>query len=269
MSTEDSSSSSSSLSRADLFKRGSLLAAASSFLLTGRRPAWAAAEEEGAAPPTPPPPPTPTGPVKTAYDYEVPYDGVRVPLSKFKGKAVVVCNAKTDDPESLNQIPGMAYLNNKFGALSVHLPTRPPTLPISLTLSLSSFIKGKSGLKVWLFTTEQGTFETDEDRVIRIKYYQQYGYGTYHPPTHSTIDSSTSFQPPRSPLPTHPIGQYPNSLVFDKIDIVGKRADPFFKVRTSRAYNNRLVFLHSPTHPPTNSTSAKPSRIPTKSSGLP
>lgn len=40
----------------------------------------------------------------------------------------------------------------------------------------------------------QGTFETDTDRVIRIKYYQQYGFG-----------------------------QYPNALVFDKIDIVRGR----------------------------------------------
>jgi len=56
------------------------------------------------------------------------------------------------------------------------------------------------GLKVWIFTTEQGTFETDEDRVIRIKYSQQYGFG-----------------------------QSPNALIFDKIDVVGKRADPFYK----------------------------------------
>lgn len=37
----------------------------------------------------------------------------------------------------------------------------------------------------------QGTFETDEDRIIRIKYYSQYGYG-----------------------------QYPNAVTFDKMDIV-------------------------------------------------
>jgi len=75
----------------------------------------------------------------------------------------------------------------------------PPFLPSPPRGPWSS-VPSKKGLKVWVFTTEQGTFETDEDRVIRIKYYQQYGFG-----------------------------QYPNSLVFDKIDIVGKRADPFYK----------------------------------------
>jgi glutathione peroxidase len=46
----------------------------------------------------------------------------------------------------------------------------------------------------------QGTFETDEDRIIRIKYYQEYGFG-----------------------------QYPVAVVFDKINVVGKGADPFYK----------------------------------------
>ncbi|TFJ81255.1 hypothetical protein NSK_007216 [Nannochloropsis salina CCMP1776] len=173
-----------SLNRADLLKR--TLRAASSFSLvwlTGQREADAGEEgapdaavevaKESAQPAPVSPPATAPGPLKTAYDYAVPYDGVRVPLENFRGKAVVVCNAKTDDPESLAQIPGLTYLTGKYS---------------------------KKGLKIWVFTTEQGTFETDEDRVIRIKYYQQYGFG-----------------------------QYPNSLVFDKIDIVGKRADPFYK----------------------------------------
>lgn len=65
---------------------------------------------------------------KTAYDYSVPYNGERVPLSKFKGKAVIVCNPKSDDPEALNQMPALAYLNQKYY---------------------------KDGLKIWCFTTEQ------------------------------------------------------------------------------------------------------------------
>jgi hypothetical protein len=108
--------------------------AAGAFLL-GRKPAQAieddvppsataAAPAEGADPTTAGPP----KPVKTAYDYSVPYNGERVPLSKYKGKAVIVCNPKSDDPEALNQLPALAYLNQKYY---------------------------KDGLKIWCFTTEQ------------------------------------------------------------------------------------------------------------------
>ena len=125
---KDSSSSPSSFSRSDLLKRTLAGATSLSFLLfNGGRRAFAAttAEEDAAEAasylPAPAPPAAPaapeaaaTGVVKTAYDYSVPYDGVRVPLANFKGKAVVVCNAKTDDPESLNQIPGLTYLTGKY-----------------------------------------------------------------------------------------------------------------------------------------------------------
>lgn len=46
----------------------------------------------------------------------------------------------------------------------------------------------------------QGTFETDDDEIIRIKFKQEYGYG-----------------------------QYPDAVVFDKINVVGKGADPLYK----------------------------------------
>lgn len=46
----------------------------------------------------------------------------------------------------------------------------------------------------------QGTFEADEDRVVRIKYYQFYGFG-----------------------------QFPKAVVFDKIDIVGNTIHPFYR----------------------------------------
>ena len=126
-SSSSSSPSPSSFSRADLLKRTLAGASSLSFLLfNGGRRAFAAttAEEDAAeaasylpapaAPAAPAAPEVSTGVVKTAYDYSVPYDGVRVPLANFKGKAVVVCNAKTDDPESLNQIPGFTYLTGKY-----------------------------------------------------------------------------------------------------------------------------------------------------------
>lgn len=66
---------------------------------------------------------------KTAFDFRVPYNGEYVDLSKFKGKATLVMNAKSDDPESLNQLPGLAYLTKEYSA--------------------------NDQLKIWVFTTEQ------------------------------------------------------------------------------------------------------------------
>ncbi|CAM9516057.1 unnamed protein product [Ascophyllum nodosum] len=59
---------------------------------------------------------------------------------------------------------------------------------------------GNQGLNVLLFPTDQGTFEADEDRVVRIKFYQFYGFG-----------------------------QYPKAVVFDKVDIVGNTIHPFYR----------------------------------------
>lgn len=51
-----------------------------------------------------------------------------------------------------------------------------------------------------LYKLSQGTFEADEDRVVRIKFYQFYGFG-----------------------------QYPKAVVFDKVDIVGSTIHPFYR----------------------------------------
>lgn len=131
----------STLTRTDLLKRAFLTTATSTFaFLLNKQPSFAAEEDTtttttpaAADTPAAATPPTeaaaPAKSVKTAYDYAIPYNGERVPLEKFRGKAVVVCNAKSDDPEALNQMPALAYLNGKHS---------------------------KEGLKVWVFTTEQG-----------------------------------------------------------------------------------------------------------------
>ncbi|CAM9916528.1 unnamed protein product [Ectocarpus sp. 12 AP-2014] len=105
---------------------------------------------------------------------EVPYTGKLVPLNKFLGsRATLVVNGKLDDPEALHQMPGITKLASEYS---------------------------KDGLNVLLFPTDQGTFEADEDRVVRIKFYQFYGFG-----------------------------QYPKAVVFDKIDIVGNTIHPFYR----------------------------------------
>eukprot|EP00903_Cladosiphon_okamuranus_P014278 g13261.t1 len=106
--------------------------------------------------------------------FEVPYTGKSFPLSKFLGsRATLVVNPKIDDPESLHQMPGITKLASEYS---------------------------KDGLNVLLFPTDQGTFEADEDRVVRIKLYQFYGFG-----------------------------QFPKAVVFDKIDIVGNTIHPFYR----------------------------------------
>jgi len=37
-----------------------------------------------------------------------------LPLKRFRAKATVVVNIKTDDPESTRQLPALAYLSNKY-----------------------------------------------------------------------------------------------------------------------------------------------------------
>eukprot|EP00904_Undaria_pinnatifida_P002745 jgi/Undpi1/12471/HiC_scaffold_5.g02142.m1 len=114
------------------------------------------------------------GPALRDLGFEVPYTGKMVPLNKFIGaKATLVVNPKIDDPESLHQMPGITKLASDYAS---------------------------QGLNVLLFPTDQGTFEADEDRVVRIKYYQFYGFG-----------------------------QFPKAVVFDKIDIVGSTIHPFYR----------------------------------------
>ena len=47
-------------------------------------------------------------------DVVVPYKGSELPLRRFRAKATVVVNIKTDDPESTRQLPALAYLSNKY-----------------------------------------------------------------------------------------------------------------------------------------------------------
>ncbi|CAN0151887.1 unnamed protein product [Scytosiphon promiscuus] len=118
-------------------------------------------------------PPAETRPLRD-LGFEVPYTGKSVPLTKFLGsRATLVVNPKLDDPEALHQMPGITKMASEYS---------------------------KDGLNVLLFPTDQGTFEADEDRVVRIKFYQFYGFG-----------------------------QFPKAVVFDKIDIVGSTIHPFYR----------------------------------------
>ena len=68
-----------------------------------------------------------------------------------------------------------------------------------------------SGLRIWAFPTEQGYFEPDVAELIRYKAYQQFGFG-----------------------------QYPASVLFDKIDVVGNTAHPLYRTLCSTPNPNGL-----------------------------
>ena len=49
-------------------------------------------------------------------DATVPYKGKNLPLKKFRSKATIVCNIKTDDPESSRNLQALAYLSTKYSS---------------------------------------------------------------------------------------------------------------------------------------------------------
>ncbi|KAG5185326.1 thioredoxin-like protein [Tribonema minus] len=104
----------------------------------------------------------------------MPYNGKQIPVGKLLGpKATLVINGKLDDPAAMQQMPDIVNMANKYG---------------------------REGLHVIVVPTDQGYFEADEDRVVKIKFYQFYGFG-----------------------------QYPVAVVTDKVDIVGNTAHPLYK----------------------------------------
>ena len=62
----------------------------------------------------------------------------------------------------------------------------------------------EDGLNILVFPTEQGYYEPDDDETCRAKAKQYYGFG-----------------------------DYPRAVVFDKVDILGPSANPFFNYLTS------------------------------------
>ena len=119
----------SQLSRRDaLLWTGGLIAGSSLLWGGSSQRAWGADEEPSTtAATTEAAAPTPT-PLPSTYELEVPYKGETIPLSQFRGKAVLVVNTKLEDPEALNQIPALQYLHTKYY---------------------------KDGLRTWFFPTEQ------------------------------------------------------------------------------------------------------------------
>ena len=124
---------------------------------------------------------------ESIYDFDVMYNKEVFPLERYKKgtKAAIVTSIKLDDPYMLQNMPGLIDAYNNYG---------------------------KDGLKVFLFPTEQGAYEGDVDKDIRIKMYQQYQFG-----------------------------QFPNAVIFDRLNVVGKTADPLYRYLSRTCKNGNGV----------------------------
>jgi len=105
----------------------------------------AGASEAPAAVPTPPPGPS-------AFDFDVPFRGEPRDSKLFLGKATLVVNVKLDDPYTLENLPGLQDLRDKYA---------------------------KQGLNVLAFPTDQGWFEADDSDTLRLKFKQAFDFGQF------------------------------------------------------------------------------------------
>mmetsp|Transcript_27730 Transcript_27730/g.46619 ORF Transcript_27730/g.46619 Transcript_27730/m.46619 type:complete len:331 (+) Transcript_27730:87-1079(+) len=109
--------------------------------------------------------------------FKIPYEHVNQEFRQYLGKkATIVFNMKIDDPQTVTQFPDLLEIYKRYKS---------------------------EGLNVHAFPTEQGWFEADDDKTIRAKSKEYYGFG-----------------------------DYPNSVVFDKVDILGPSANPFYATLT-------------------------------------
>lgn len=158
----------------------------------------AARAEEGIAAAESPPDSTPAPPPPLAEDFpadaKVPYKGKDLPLRKFRAKATVVVNVKTDDPEATKQYPALAYLNERHAA---------------------------QGLRILAFPTEQGWFEPEVSDIVRLRALQMHGFGSF--PTAVVFDKVDILGATAHPLYKYMMGHLKNpngraavSLNFEK-----------------------------------------------------
>ena len=82
----------------------------------------------------------------------MPYKGKDLPLKRFRSKATVVVNVKTDDPEGTRQLPSLAYLGKKYQ---------------------------EAGLRVLAFPTDQGWYEPEVSEIVRLRALQSHGFGAF------------------------------------------------------------------------------------------
>lgn len=124
---------------------------------------------------------------KTAYDFELPVDGTTLPFREVihqgttadgegtRVKVILVTNMKQDDPIARKTIPQLITLASKYG-------------------------RGDGGLAIVACPTDQGYYEPDTSKLIRLKLASEYGYGIN-----------------------------PSTIVTDKVNLLGSGAHPFWR----------------------------------------
>ena len=143
--------------------------------------------EATAAPAEPVAPAPPSGP--TAFDFDVLFRGEPRDIKPFLGKkASVFVNVKFDDPISIDQMPALQGLVDKYSG---------------------------DGLNVLAFPTEQGWFEADDGDTLRLKFKQTFDFGKY--PTAVVFDKADLLGTKALPLYSWITKAIPNPWGLDRI----------------------------------------------------
>jgi len=115
-----------------------------------------AAAAAAAAPPEVVPPPAPPAvsapPMVSAFNFDVPFRGEPREIKPFLGKASLIVNVKYDDPETLEQMPAIGDMIERYG---------------------------RKGLHVLAFPTDQGWFEAEDSNTLRLRFKSVYDFGQF------------------------------------------------------------------------------------------
>ena len=150
-------------------------------------PAPVAATEEPAQLEVTPSPAPPAGP--SAFDFDVPFRGEPRDSKPFLGqKASVFINVKFDDPISIDQMPAIAELADKYAS---------------------------KGVNVLAFPTDQGWFEADDSDSLRLKFKQIFGFGRY--PTSVVFDKADLLGDNAQPLFAWLTKAFPNPWGVERV----------------------------------------------------
>jgi len=106
-------------------------------------------------------------------------------------------------PYNHENIPVKEFLGK--ATIVVNMKLDDPQTPTQYPILIELFNKyEKDGLNLLVFPTEQGYFEPDDDEACRAKSKEYYNFGSY-----------------------------PHGVVFDKVDLIGASAHPFYQALTS------------------------------------
>ena len=124
-------------------------------------------------------------------------------IKPFIGKANIFVNVKFDDPETLQQMPGLQDLLTRYGP---------------------------AGLHVLAFPTDQGWFEADDSNTLRLKFKQVYNFGQYP-------SAMVCCGRPGVLCSLRPRARGCGAQVFDKYDLLGGKALPLYSWMTNKLPN--------------------------------